>query len=90
MITGFHHFALIASSEASADFYKKLGFSECFRKERGYDTVILLSGHGIEVEMFIDPKHPTRAANPENLGLRHVALTGSKRPRPSSASPSAG
>ena len=74
MIQGIHHFAIIASSEASVDFYKKLGFQELFRKERNYDTVVLLEGYGIQLEIFVDPNHPKRATNPENIGLRHLAL----------------
>ena len=74
MITGIHHFAIIASSEASVSFYKKLGFQETHRKERKYDTVVLLNGYGIQIEMFVDPNHPKRATNPENMGLRHLAL----------------
>ena len=74
MITGVHHFAIIASSEASVDFYKKLGFCETYRRERTYDTVVFLEGYGIQIEMFVDPNHPERATNPENMGLRHLAL----------------
>ena len=74
MIQGLHHFAIIASSEASVDFYKKLGFNETFRKERTYDTVVLLDGYGIQLEIFVDPNHPERATNPESKGLRHLAL----------------
>ena len=74
MIQGIHHFAIIASSEASVDFYKKLGFQETYRRERKYDTVVLLDGHGMQIEMFVDPNHPGRATNPENMGLRHLAL----------------
>ena len=74
MITGVHHFAIIASSEESIHFYEKLGFRETYRKERKYDTVVLLEGHGIQIEMFVDPNHPERATNPENMGLRHLAL----------------
>ena len=74
MIQGIHHFAIIASSEASVDFYKKLGFQEKFRKIRNYDTVVLLDGHEMQIEMFVDPNHPERATNPENIGLRHLAL----------------
>ena len=74
MINGVHHFAIIASSEKSIEFYKQLGFRETFRKERAYDTVVLLSGYDIQLEMFIDPNHPPRATKPENLGLRHLAL----------------
>ena len=74
MIIGTHHFAIISSSETSVAFYEKLGFHEMFRRERKYDTVVLLYGHGIQIEMFIDPNHPERATSPENIGLRHLAL----------------
>ena len=74
MIEGIHHIAIIVSSEKTVDFYKKLGFTEFFRKERAYDTVVLLEGYGTKLELFIDPNHPGRATNPENLGLRHMAI----------------
>ena len=74
MIQGIHHFAIIASSEESVRFYTKLGFRETYRRERKYDTVVLLDGHGMQLEMFVDPNHPKRAMNPENMGLRHLAL----------------
>ena len=74
MITGIHHFAIIASSGKSVEFYTQLGFKETFRKVRNYDTVVLLTGHGIELEIFIDPNHPARAVDPENIGLRHLAF----------------
>ena len=74
MILGIHHFAIIASSEESVRFYTKLGFREAYRRERKYDTVVLLDGHGMQIEMFVDPNHPERATNPENVGLRHLAL----------------
>lgn len=74
MIHELHHFAIIASSEASVEFYKKLGLQETFRKERTYDKIVLLDGHGIQIEMFIAPNHPEHARNPENIGLRHLAL----------------
>lgn len=73
MITGIHHFSLIVSSEDSVAFYEKLGFKEYRRIERKYDTVVLMNGHGIGLEVFIDPSHPPRS-NPEPLGLRHLAL----------------
>lgn len=73
-ITAIHHFAIIVSSEASVQFYIKLGFKEIFRKERSYDVVVLLSAYGIQIEIFVDPNHPDRATKPENLGLRHLAL----------------
>ena len=75
MISGFHHVAMIVSGEESVKFYKSLGFNEAFRKERDYDTIVLMKGNGIELELFVDPRHPKRAENPENLGLRHVAFT---------------
>ena len=73
MILGVHHFAVIVSSEESTAFYKKLGFREILRKERRNDTVVLLSGYGIQLELFIDPRHPKREAFGP-LGLRHLAL----------------
>ena len=66
MVQGIHHFAIIASSEESVRFYTKLGFRETYRRERKYDTVVLLEGYGIQIEMFVDPNHPDRATNPEN------------------------
>lgn len=74
MITGMHHFSIIASSEKSIEFYKSLGFTETFRKDRGYDTIVLMDGYGIGLEIFIDPTHPKRATKPENLGLRLLSL----------------
>ena len=69
-----HHIAIISSSEESIEFYKRLGFDEFFRKKRSYDTVVLMRGHGIQLEIFVDPNHPGRATDPENLGLRHIAI----------------
>lgn len=74
MITGVHHFAIIASSEESVAFYARLGFRETYRRDRKYDTVVLMEGHGMQIEMFVDPNHPERATHPENMGLRHLAL----------------
>ena len=74
MITGVDHFAIIVSSEEVVSFYKKLGFKEVFRKKRSHDTVVLLDGFGLQMEIFVDPRHPMRATKPENLGLRHLAL----------------
>ena len=73
MIEGFHHFAVISSSEESIAFYEKLGFNVFLRKERPNDTVVLLNGHGIQIEVFVDAKHAPRS-KPEPLGLRHIAL----------------
>jgi glyoxylase I family protein len=73
MIVGVHHFSLIASSEASIAFYEKLGFREYKRVERRMDTVVLLNGHGIGLEIYIDPSHPPRE-RPEPLGLRNLSM----------------
>ena len=74
MITGMHHFSIIAASEESVSFYKHLGFNEFKRIERGHDTVVLLNGYNMWVEVFIDPRHPPRAIKPENRGLRNISL----------------
>jgi len=73
MIQGIHHFALIASDEECVIFYRKIGFEVFKRIERKYDTVILLRGYGVQLELFVDPNHPSRS-NPEPLGLRHFAF----------------
>ena len=73
MILGIHHFSIIASSEESVKFYEKLGFKVERRIERGYDTVVLMSGYGIGLEIFIDSKHPARGEL-EPLGLRNSSL----------------
>lgn len=72
MISSVHHIALIISSEKHLSFYKLLGFEEVFRQERSYDTVVLMDGYGIELEIFIDSNHERRDVEP--LGLRHFAL----------------
>lgn len=74
MIKGIEHIAIISSSEKSIEFYSKLGFEEFYRRERQYDTVVLLRGYGVQLEIFIDENHPQRAAKPENFGLRHLSL----------------
>ena len=74
MIESVHHISIIVSSEESVSFYKRLGFVEKKRIERDYDTVVLLDGHGFELGLFIDPTHPERATDPENIGLRHMAF----------------
>lgn len=75
MITGIHHIALILSSEETLEFYKCLGFTESFRKPRENDTIVLLDGYGIQLEVFIDIRHPKRPEGlNEPLGIRHLAL----------------
>lgn len=73
MIQGIHHIAVIVSAEESVEFYKSLGFHEVFRKERPYDTIVILNGHGFELEIFVDNSHLPKP-NPEPLGIRHLAL----------------
>ena len=72
MITGIHHFSIIASSEASVEFYTTLGFQEYKRIKRDYDTVVLMEGYGIGLEVFIDPRHSRSADEP--LGFRTLSL----------------
>ena len=72
MVTGIHHFSIIASSEASVEFYTKLGFKENKRIKRDYDTVVLMDGYGIGLEVFIDPRHCRSVDEP--LGLRTLSL----------------
>ena len=74
MISSVHHIAIIVSDERSLEFYRLLGFVESFRKERKYDTAVLMNGYGMQLEVFIDPKHPRRS-DPEPFGLRHFALS---------------
>lgn len=74
MISGIHHLAIIAYSEESVSFYSKLGFKEIYRNIRETDTVVILDGYEIQLTLFIDSSHPKRAEEPENQGLRHLAL----------------
>ena len=68
------HVALIVSKEENLAFYKKLGFIEKNRIERGYDTVVFLSCGDVVLEVFIDPNHLARVTNPEAFGLRHLCF----------------
>ena len=72
MVTGIHHISIIASSEASVEFYTKLGFKENKRIKRNYDTVVLMAGYGIGLEIFIDPRH--KRFDGEPLGFRTLSL----------------
>ena len=76
MIESLHHAALIVSSLGSLRFYELLGFAEIFRKVRTYDAVVLMEGHGIQLEIFIDSRHPAHISGMEEpIELRHFALT---------------
>lgn len=75
MITEIHHVSILVSSEKTIEFYKVLGFEESLRKLRKNDTVVLLDGYGIQLEVFVDDRHPVRMTDlTEPLGLRHFAL----------------
>lgn len=69
-----NHIAIIASSEASVDFYIKLGFEVVKRIRRTTDELLYLAGNGITLELFIDSTHPPRVDSPEAMGLRHLAF----------------
>ena len=73
-MVGLDHVALIVSKEENLDFYKKLGFGEIKRIERGYDTVVFMKQGALLLEVFVDPNHPIRVSKPEALGLRHIAF----------------
>ena len=68
------HIALIVSTEECLSFYKKLGFVEKNRIERGYDSVVFLSCGDVVLEVFVDSNHPERVSGPEALGLRHLCF----------------
>ncbi len=74
MISGIHHASIISSSGSSVSFYEMLGFREHFRKNRAYDTVVIMNGHGIQLEIFVYPTHPPRSASPENTGIRYLSF----------------
>ena len=75
MIEAVHHISLLVSSERTLEFYRLLGFNEIFRKERLKDKVVLMDGFGIQLEMFVDDRHPKRVVDiSEPLGPRHFAL----------------
>lgn len=72
MIQSVHHIAIIVSSEKCVDFYKNLGFIESFRKERQNDTIVLLDGYDVQLEIFIDSRHKKFIEEP--IGFRHLAF----------------
>lgn len=74
MIKGIHHISIISSSEDSVSFYKSIGFEEISRIQRDHDTVVLFKGLGVDLEMFLDPKHPSHSFSPETLGIRFISF----------------
>lgn len=78
MKKGLHHIAILCSDrEKALDFYSRaLGFEiirSHLRPERN-DEIIMMSGFGITLELFISPSNPKRVTSPEAYGLRHLAL----------------
>ncbi|MCR5609355.1 MAG: hypothetical protein K6G26_09860 [Lachnospiraceae bacterium] len=63
---------MIVSSDNIVKFYKKLGFKEIYRRDREYDSIVLLEEKGVEIEFFIDDRHAKKKDEP--LGLRHIAF----------------
>ena len=75
------HIAIIVSKLENLKFYEAIGFRETWRKERARDTVVMMeSGEendedSVVLEIFVDPNHPERASQPEQMGLRHVGFS---------------
>lgn len=69
-----NHIAIICSSEAGIEFYKKLGFKEESREDRKYDYLVYMSNGMVTLEIYVDKNHPARMTNPEALGLRHLGF----------------
>ena len=78
MISGLHHIAILCSDRAeSLKFYSALGFTlekSCPRKERG-DEILMMTGYGTKLELFVTKDRPARVTEPEAYGLRHIALS---------------
>ena len=70
----FNHIAIIVRDERALDFYRDLGFREFERVNRQHDRIVRMEGVGIQLELYVDKKHPPRVTNPEALGLRHFSL----------------
>lgn len=70
------HIAIIVSTEAGVEFYKSLGFAELSREVRpeSHDELIYLNDGLTTLEIYKDPTHPKRLANPETYGLRHLCF----------------
>ncbi len=77
MISGLHHIAILCQDRAaSLKFYTTLGFrleNSYPRKERG-DEILIMTGYGITLELFVVKGRPARVTDPEAYGLRHIAL----------------
>lgn len=68
------HIAIIVSSEAGVEFYRKLGFEVKSEIDRGYDKLVCLSDGLTTLEVYVDENHPKRITVPEALGLRHLGF----------------
>lgn len=77
MISGLHHIAILCSDrDASLKFYKTLGFTlESLHKRaaRG-DEILMMTGYGVTLELFVAKGRPERVTEPEAYGLRHIAF----------------
>ena len=73
-----HHIAIISSEkEKMLRFYVDgLGFAVtcCHVRPERHDEIVMLQGHGVVLEVFVDDSHPPRVTGPEALGLRHLAF----------------
>lgn len=74
-----HHIAIICSDYAvSKAFYTEvLGLSiirETYREARRSYKLDLLTGNGVQLELFSFPDAPPRPSYPEAQGLRHLAF----------------
>lgn len=76
MLNGFNHVALIVSSEATLDFYRKIGFKEMSRTPRPEknDTLIMMDDGKSSLEVFLKDDAPKRLCKPEAYGCRHIAF----------------
>lgn len=74
-----HHIAIICSDYAvSKAFYTEvLGLpviQETYREARRSYKLDLLTGNGVQIELFSFPDAPPRPSYPEAQGLRHLAF----------------
>lgn len=65
---------LIVSREENLAYYRKLGFKEENRVERGYDTVVFMEHNSIVLEVFIEPKHSARVTERKSSDFATLLL----------------
>lgn len=74
---GLHHIALLASHKArTVRFYEALGFrvTACHPRPERQDEIVMMTGGGVTLEIFVSSGNPPRVTSPEAYGLRHLAL----------------